>query len=210
MWILDPKYRREQRHKLPAYTVDRCINTLRRFSTSPPWQVEEPIMGYTGAEVFVGYLLLDAWIGNQDRHHENWGLVNASKAYPSEPLRIAPSYDHASSLGQNLLDVERELRLDGNDLRARIDRWARRARTPFYLRDTDTKPLTTFEAFHRAAELRPRAGAEWVTRLASVNSASVERILEAVPESLMSSLTRRFAHRLLLVDQEALCTSSST
>ena len=26
-------------------------------------------------DVFVGYLMFDAWIANTDRHHENWALV---------------------------------------------------------------------------------------------------------------------------------------
>ena len=168
--------------------------------------MEEGLRSYSGSEVFVGYLLFDAWIGNQDRHHENWGIVLSSDAQPLELVRLAPSFDHASSLGQNLLDDERSLRLDGKDLKARLERWAQRARSPFYLRDSDTKPLTTFGAFGRLFEALPRAGAEWVARLAAVDGRSVGRILEAVPEPLMSSLTRRFAHRLLVVDQESICT----
>jgi hypothetical protein len=35
-------------------------------------------------DVFVGYLLLDAWIGNGDRHHENWGIVRMKTASNSE------------------------------------------------------------------------------------------------------------------------------
>ncbi|EGJ29874.1 MULTISPECIES: hypothetical protein [Moorena] len=39
----------------------------------PKWKVPD---GFTDArDLFVGYLLLDAWIGNGDRHHENWGFV---------------------------------------------------------------------------------------------------------------------------------------
>jgi hypothetical protein len=29
----------------------------------------------TAIDTFVGYLLLDAWIGNGDRHHENWRFI---------------------------------------------------------------------------------------------------------------------------------------
>lgn len=56
---------------------------------------------------FIGYLTLDALIGNTDRHHENWGLIST----PGQPPRIAPSYDHASSFGRELKDekIERHL-----------------------------------------------------------------------------------------------------
>ena len=30
-------------------------------------------------EVFVGYVMLDAWISNQDRHHENWGALGRQR-----------------------------------------------------------------------------------------------------------------------------------
>jgi serine/threonine protein kinase HipA of HipAB toxin-antitoxin module len=45
-------------------------------------------------DVFLGYLMLDAWIANLDRHHENWGLVLTKDITG----HLAPSYDHASSL----------------------------------------------------------------------------------------------------------------
>ena len=53
------------------------------------------------------YLVLDALIGNTDRHHENWGILlkrtgNGWRGF------IAPSYDHASSLGRELMDVRRD------------------------------------------------------------------------------------------------------
>ena len=35
-----------------------------------------PVEGIqSGVEVFAGYLLLDALIGNTDRHHENWAVM---------------------------------------------------------------------------------------------------------------------------------------
>jgi hypothetical protein len=45
--------------------------------------------------------MLDAWIGNGDRHHLNWGLVR-NKLTPNiiETIHLAPTYDHASSLGR--------------------------------------------------------------------------------------------------------------
>ncbi|MEG3898961.1 MULTISPECIES: hypothetical protein [unclassified Microcoleus] len=45
--------------------------------------------------------MLDAWIGNTDRHHENWGFVEvrASKT-PQVIAHLAPTYDYASSLGR--------------------------------------------------------------------------------------------------------------
>ena len=55
-----------------------------------------------------GYMVLDALIGNTDRHHENWGLRVRMETGPQAlKLTVAPSFDHASSLGRELLDARR-------------------------------------------------------------------------------------------------------
>jgi hypothetical protein len=60
----------------------------------PPLGWELPPGIGRAIDVFVGYLMFDAWIGNQDRHHENWSLLVA----PDRGIHLAPTYDHASSL----------------------------------------------------------------------------------------------------------------
>lgn len=61
--------------------------------------------------ILAGYLVLDALIGNTDRHHENWALlwqqVKAGHGGDNLMLRVAPSFDHASSLGRELQDAKR-------------------------------------------------------------------------------------------------------
>jgi hypothetical protein len=50
--------------------------------------------------LFPGYLMLDALIGNTDRHHENWGArVLAGLGNGRRMAVLAPTYDHASSEG---------------------------------------------------------------------------------------------------------------
>jgi hypothetical protein len=45
-------------------------------------------------------IVLDAVIGNTDRHHDNWALIRLS----TEPDRLAPAYDHGSCLGSHVDD----------------------------------------------------------------------------------------------------------
>lgn len=55
-----------------------------------------------------GYIVLDALVSNTDRHHENWGLKLRTETAPRQLiLEVAPSFDHASSLGRELLDARR-------------------------------------------------------------------------------------------------------
>lgn len=65
----------------------------------------------TAASRMVGYLVLDALVGNTDRHHQNWGVILQSRIVADQPpafvLQLAPTFDHASSLGRELTDERR-------------------------------------------------------------------------------------------------------
>jgi hypothetical protein len=56
----------------------------------------------TAFDVFAGYIMLDAWIANTDRHPHNWAVLR--RATSAEPLQLCGSYDHASCLGFGVLD----------------------------------------------------------------------------------------------------------
>jgi len=66
-------------------------------------------LGFVGPEsmdafgVFAGYLILDALVGNRDRHAQNWATVTDADRTP----RLMASFDHGSSLGFSLLDARR-------------------------------------------------------------------------------------------------------
>lgn len=65
--------------------------------------------------------MLDAVIGNQDRHHDNWGVIDTQDG----ARYLAPAFDLASCLGYQAL-AERKLRdLDRGDVAS----WAKRGRS---------------------------------------------------------------------------------
>jgi len=65
--------------------------------------------------------MLDAVIGNQDRHHDNWGVIDTQDG----ARYLAPAFDLASCLGCQAL-AERKLRdLDRGDVAS----WAKRGRS---------------------------------------------------------------------------------
>jgi hypothetical protein len=51
----------------------------------------------------LGYLLLDAWLANQDRHQKT-GLSSTTRV-----VSAWRSYDHAAALGQNETDEARRV-----------------------------------------------------------------------------------------------------
>jgi hypothetical protein len=80
----------------------------------------------TAFDAFAGYMVLDALIANRDRHEQNWAVLTPQLA--SLPERLAPSYDHASSLGFNLTDNSRQAYLQQRTLSC--GRGPRRAKRP--------------------------------------------------------------------------------
>lgn len=202
LWERYAGYPKHQVRRVSHHTVDRVLETLELYF--PPAQDAIEIASLSAPEFFVGYLMLDAWIGNQDRHHENWGAVEGDDELLGPIWRLAPSYDHASSLGQNETDARRELRLLTKDRNATLEVWASKAVTPFYAAAGDTRPLSPHDAFQRARVRYPDAGQLWLDRLRAVPQAVVDTAVGRVPEHLMSPLARRFALRLLSINRDRL------
>lgn len=148
--------------------------------------------------MFVGYLMLDAWVGNQDRHHENWALM------ASGGLCLAPTYDHASSLGRNEADGKRSARLTTRDPNQSIDAYVRKARSALFATSDAARPLLTLDAFRIAAQLEPRAGELWLDRLARIVPEETLALFRRIPTDRISQLGIQFAQRMLGLNQHRL------
>jgi hypothetical protein len=142
-------------------------------------------------DVFGG-LLLDAWIGNTDRHHENWALVvNLAEGH----RYLAPTFDHASSLGAHHEDATRARRLESKDPAFRVEGYVERARSALYSKAGEAQPMTPLDAFHAWCE--QAACDAWLQRLDAVEDGDVIELIALVPQSVMSGPARAFAQAIL-------------
>ena len=67
-------YPEDAKYKAQDHTLGRIVTLLKKPIIELPIGWTSPDKAINRAiDVFLGYLLLDAWIANQDRHHENWG-----------------------------------------------------------------------------------------------------------------------------------------
>ncbi|MGI9305076.1 MAG: phosphatidylinositol kinase, partial [Gammaproteobacteria bacterium] len=148
------------------------------------------------AGVFVGYLMLDALVSNQDRHHANWGLV----LLPEKGAFLAPSFDHASSLGRNETDSARADRLTTKDRGRSVEAYVARARSAFYATDSSTTPLTTLDALREATKIRPEAADYWLRQLADIENVSYRDIFAEVPGAEISEPAGDFAARMIEIN----------
>ena len=151
--------------------------------------------------MFCGYLLFDAWIANQDRHDQNWGVLR--RATPPEQRVLAPSFDHASGLGFNLTDDARvRIQRDG------LPKWARRGLAHRFEHDPSapraSRP-TLVDAAHAALMLAlPDARTYWLDRLAALPAREVAEAVQRTPR--MSDVAATFVLELLDTNRRRLLT----
>jgi hypothetical protein len=147
-------------------------------------------------EQLAGYLVLDALIGNTDRHHENWGILRKHTS-GGWLVMLAPTYDHASSLGRELLDAgpgkSRHRMLE----EGQIARYAEKAPGAIYWQPTDRRGLSPLALVRRASEHHPGLFRAALGRLDRVSRDVLRRIVERVPIGWMSERSRRFAVELM-------------
>jgi hypothetical protein len=202
----DPKYPQAQRFKVRQHTVDAVSDIVEKLaSPSEQWLQGLPDGVESALDVFAGYVMLDAWIANQDRHHENWAAL-----WDGSVMRLAPTFDHGAALARNLLDTEREERVTTKDRNRTVAAFAEKGRSAFYISAADSRPLELREAFRAFAERVPGTAQTWLARLESVNRDDLWGILERVPENRMSETCKRFTMELLLTNQRRLLEQDDT
>ena len=97
-----------KRYHQSYHTLQNIFNVFQSIVfavSSDPSEIE--YRAENAEAQFAEYLILDAVIGNTDRHHENWGLLREWTGDDWQ-IRLAPTFDHASSLGRELSDEHRE------------------------------------------------------------------------------------------------------
>ena len=204
---IDPDYPAESpaRYRTREHTIDAVCDLVTLLH--PPtaeWCGDLPAGVASAAGIFAGYLMLDAWIANQDRHHENWAAV-----WDGQSLHLAPTFDHGASLARNLSDEERYERLESRDRGRRIPHFASRARSAFYADRSASRPLSTFEAWREFARRVPGEANRWLERLGHIGPADIEEILDQVPPDRMSSICARFTLDLIIENQQRLLDRSA-
>lgn len=145
----------------------------------------------TAFDWFVGYLVLDALIGNTDRHQDNWAAIQSSTE-----RRLAPSFDHASCLGFQLSDAERSERLHGRGNRT-LAGYRSGARSKF-----EGHPSPLEAALAGLALLDSHVRAHWVAGLGQCQR--LDDVVADVPEERMSTPAKQFAIGLLDTNHAAL------
>jgi HipA-like C-terminal domain len=198
---IDPSYPQEGFYRMAQHTLSRIFRVFAELNIGLPPQSCFGEGVVDAFDLFVGYLMFDAWIANTDRHHENWAALK----YEGANYTLSPSYDHAASLGHNVPDTTREEKLNrihGSGVAEFVS--SPKVRSALYRNETDTKPISPLEAFKLAAESRPQSARFWQEKLRVLNENDATDILYRVPDAIITHIAREFADRILRLNRARL------
>jgi len=143
----------------------------------------------------MGYLVLDALILNTDRHHENWALIRYTSSSGSEQgHRMAPTFDHASSMGRNVTAAQLQAWAAQP---VAVARYARNAPGAIYASNTDKQGLNPIELVRLALRVKPEPMVPWLNRLLTLDPEALSAIVHKVPPELMRPAQQTFTSALL-------------
>ena len=145
------------------------------------------------------YVVLDAVIGNTDRHHENWGVLRTREGNRWVG-RVAPSFDHASSLGRELLDSRRSRLLR----EGRVAVYAEKGRGAVYWSEDERRGPSPLELTRRATRDYPDLFCPGLVKLERLDVKTINDQVDRVPTDWMSPTARDFAIELMRYNVEQL------
>lgn len=192
--VLDSRGERRPIPGRPGHNLQNIAMSLR--PCAPPASSDaESAFG-----AFASYLLLDAWVANQDRHDQNWAVLH--QAVRPARFQLAPSFDHASSIGFNLTDARRQ----DHCRPGRMVCYAERGGAHRFEHDPaggNAAIATLVQLAHRAMSLAGEDVEErLLSLLADVRSADVETVVMRTPE--LSDQTVTFILELLDINRRRL------
>ena len=141
--------------------------------------------------LFAEYLVLDALVGNTDRHHENWGVLRTRKDDTWYGY-LAPSFDHASSLGRELRDDRRERRLG----ETRIGAYVESGRGAVYWSAHEARGPSPLELVRRATRVYPELFRPALAKIDRFGG-NVDDLFLRIPDGWMSPFEMKFASEMV-------------
>ncbi|MEI6871702.1 MAG: HipA domain-containing protein [Verrucomicrobiota bacterium] len=195
-------YPKEQKRGVVQHTISRVLDALSESYVHLPAGWNAPRAVQSPAEVFTGYLMLDVLIGNTDRHHENWAIVETQEGarQVERYAEISPTYDHASCLGRELTDDHRQQGLTGQVPSKSPASYRQKCRSAFFATESDTSTMTPFAAFQLAAQKHPNAARTWLQKLSLITPSQTDNLFSSIPSERISTDGRKYASMLLLLN----------
>ena len=150
----------------------------------------------TMMEQLASYAFLDGLIGNTDRHHENWMVAYVEDAGDND-MRIAPSFDHASSLGRELDDTRHERILASNGV---LD-YLQKGRGGVFVDNTRYRAPSPLHLAQMLCRWKPALARNWSDQLNSIPDAEFRSVIDNIPPQFMSDVAKEVAYQIVITSK---------
>jgi len=187
----------------PVKAFRQSDHTLTNIFTAIDKTFLTPASAHKAKTIFAGYLVLDALVGNTDRHHENWGILIKQVGDDWERI-LAPTFDHASSLGRELVDTAEGICRERLLREGRVGAYAEKAHGAIFWEKSDMRGLSPLELVRRAAAIHPELFKPPLNRLERLDQQRLLAIIDPVPDGWMTPVAREFALALMCYNYEEL------
>lgn len=178
-------YDPEMKFRQSEHTLDNIFHAIDFVFTAPDAAKRNKTR-------IAEYIVLDALIGNTDRHHENWGILG--KRYGDGwKGTAAPTFDHASSLGRELRDARRRQLLK----QKQAGRYAERGRGGIYWNEDEKYGPSPLELVRQAKASCPDLLQPALAKLRKLDDNALQNIVARVPTDWMGAPAREFALALM-------------
>jgi len=206
-----------------ANVVSR-YDTARRFGQSDhnvkniikaiSWLAEKGLLDFedTLSELAL-FAMLDGLIGNTDRHHENWMIIlnqnwQIRMVEGMSLFRVAPSYDHASSLGRELNDDRRQRILSENRmLNYIVGGRGKRGKGRVYADENRRVAFSPLRLAQLIGRWQPEIARPGLERLGNTPDAAFRNVISRIPPVLMSDIAKNFAYQFVITSKAELLRS---
>ena len=166
------------------YSVNVCLKALVETKVGLPQNYSPDPNIKDGADLFVGYLILDYLIANNDRHSGNFEIGISDRGTKI----LAPVFDNGASFATDMGDI-----VYGN-------------KTPReYLNNIVSMfGVTVQKAFETAKSIRPQAAESWIKQLSQIEPAQFVEIFDRVPFKRIDNIARNYALDLIEINRSSI------
>lgn len=187
--IVSPDYHRSQASYISGdnlikntlqdnrYNVNNCFQALIQNQIAAPFGYKTFEAIKDAADVFVGYLMLDDLIANNDRHGANWEVEINDRGNKY----LAPVFDNGASFGCDFGSLVYDNKSPQQYTEEIVSMFG----------------VTTNEVFQAAASIKPKAARYWKTQLEQLSSEQFQTLFERIPPGQISDKARKYALDLL-------------
>ena len=184
----------------PDRKFGQSRHTLENIWLALEGVFEDPEGVNTAKAHFAEFLVLDAVIGNTDRHHENWGVARRRDESGGWVGYLAPSFDHASSLGRELKDKRRE----GLLVNSRVGNYSEKGLGGVYWSESNVNSTSPLELVRLASGEYPELIAPALSKVSRLDEKALSEIVGRVPADWITPVAMEFAQALLCYNYKQL------